>query len=157
MLSPRNTVFLARVGLFLTLSIVFTLMLGPFEGAEALFLLTDKEAHILALFALTIFAFMAAPRMRRNDLALALVALGACTEVAQAVVGRDGNTADFVANALGVFAAWAPAHAQVVRQRARSGRHTERRSGRHAPSSRRSRRSLLARRDVASAAEAHSS
>lgn len=93
------------------------LMLGPFQGAERAFGLSDKEAHALAFFALTLTACLAAPRLRKDDLALAALALAGASELAQGVVGREAGVGDLVADALGVFLAWAPMQAAQMRMR----------------------------------------
>ncbi len=127
--SPRyiNTVTAARAALFLVAASAAILMLGPFQGAERLFLLSDKEAHATAFFCLTLLTFLAAPNLRRNDIALVVVALGAAAEVAQTCVGRDGNLADLMADAVGVLAAWAPARAETLRQQSRKPLRLDRR------------------------------
>jgi hypothetical protein len=59
------------------------LMLGPWPGLEQVFGLSDKAAHAIAFGGLLAVSFLAFPRMRRNDLAIAAVVLGASVEVAQ--------------------------------------------------------------------------
>jgi VanZ family protein len=113
-------VTLARVALFLGAATVGVLLLGPFQGAERLVYLSDKQAHALAFFGLTMISFVAGARVRRGDLALALIALAAASEVAQFCVGRDGSLADVLADAAGVLLAWAPTQAMAVRARARA-------------------------------------
>jgi VanZ family protein len=113
-------VTLARIALFLGAATVGVLLLGPFQGAERLVHLSDKQAHALAFFGLTMVSFVAGPRVRRGDLALALVALAAASEVAQFCVGRDGSLGDVLADAAGVLLAWAPTQVMAVRARARA-------------------------------------
>jgi hypothetical protein len=91
-------------------------MLGPFQGAERHFGLNDFAAHALAFYGLACLCFLAGPRLRRNDLALALVALGAAAEVAQGVVGRDASVHDVLADSLGVLAAWTPSRIETLRR-----------------------------------------
>jgi hypothetical protein len=95
---------------------VCVLMLGPFQGAERYFGLNDVAAHAVAFYALACLCFMAGPRLRRNDLALMLVGLGAAAEVAQAVVGRDASVHDVLADSLGVLAAWTPSQIETLRR-----------------------------------------
>jgi VanZ family protein len=92
----------ARVTLALGSAFVTAMLLGPFQGAERHLMLTDKEAHGLAFMVFTVLAFIAAPKVRRSDLVLTALALAAASEIAQALVGRDGNVADFMADGLGV-------------------------------------------------------
>jgi VanZ family protein len=93
------------------------LMLGPFQGAERHLLLPDKAAHAIAFFLFTLLSFLAAPRLRKNDLALVALALASASEVAQSVVGRSASMEDLMADAAGIFAAWALMWAAQVRRR----------------------------------------
>jgi hypothetical protein len=95
-------VLYARVVLAIGAAFVAAVLLGPFQGAERLVMLTDKEAHAVAFAVFTTLSFIAAPRVRRSDLVLTALALAAASEIAQAVVGRDGNIPDFMADGLGV-------------------------------------------------------
>ncbi|MFP1130223.1 VanZ family protein [Asticcacaulis sp. W401b] len=97
------------------------LVLGPFSGAEEAFGLTDKEAHIIAFFALTIMLQLAFPRMRRTDLALGVLAVGALIEVAQLFTGRSASVADWMADLIGVGAATLPSYIETFRHFARLG------------------------------------
>ncbi|MBW8882484.1 MAG: VanZ family protein [Asticcacaulis sp.] len=101
---------------------VGVLVFGPFSGAEEQFGLTDKEAHAAAFFALTIAALMGLPRLRKWDVALIIVTLGALVEVVQTIVGRDGNVPDWLADTLGVALAVVPMQLETVRFRLRGGR-----------------------------------
>jgi len=92
-------------------------MLGPFQGAERHLMLSDKEAHVIAFFTLTLLAVLAAPQLRKNDLALMAITLGAAAELAQSFVGRSAGFDDLLADAVGVFAVWAPMQAVEVRRR----------------------------------------
>jgi VanZ family protein len=113
------TVFGARATLLVGCAVGAVLLLGPFQGAERLIGLSDKEAHAIAFFCLTAAALLAAPRIRRNDLALVVIALGASSEVAQTLVGRNGGVDDLLADCVGVFAAWAPTYVEHFRRRLR--------------------------------------
>jgi VanZ family protein len=130
--ASAKLVTLARVLLLLGAAAVGVLLLGPFQGAERLVHLTDKQAHALAFFGLTMVSFVAGPRVRRGDLALALIALAAASEIAQFCVGRDGSLGDTVADVVGVGLAWTPTQVVAVRARAR-GLVVERRRGRRPP------------------------
>lgn len=66
----------------------------------------DKAQHALGFAWLALWSRLAYPRWPRGAL-LGLLALGALIEVAQAVTGwRYGEVADWVADAVGVFAVW---------------------------------------------------
>jgi VanZ family protein len=109
----------ARGLLLLGAAVAAVLMLGPFQGAERYFGLTDFAAHAIAFYGLCCLWFLAGPRLRRNDVALVLIALGAAAEAAQGAVGRSMSLSDFLADAVGVFAAWAPSQIETLRQFAR--------------------------------------
>jgi hypothetical protein len=109
----------ARFALLIAVAGGVTLMLGPYQGAEHVFFLTDKEAHTLAFYLLTTLAFLAAPKMRKNDLAMAAVFLAAAVEASQGLTGRQGSGGDLLASALGAGMAWAAATAEGLRRRAR--------------------------------------
>jgi hypothetical protein len=101
----RLTVVLARCVLAFGSLFVAVVLLGPFQGAERNLMLTDKQAHGLAFFIFTLVSFAAAPRIRRGDLVLTALGLAAASEIAQALVGRDGNIADFKADGIGILVA----------------------------------------------------
>lgn len=128
--------FLARLALCAGGAIVCILMLGPFQGAERHFGLNDFAAHVIAFYGLACLCFMAGPRLRRNDLALVLLAVGAASEVAQAMVGRSASFQDLAADGLGVLTAWLPSQIETLRSRVRQqhGRPMRRRSDRGATS-----------------------
>jgi VanZ family protein len=120
MIGPRGVVAGARIFLGLAALCLAALMLAPaFQGAERYFGLTDGEAHAIAFYGLTLISILAAPRVRRNDLALAMVAIGAAMELAQSVTGRSASFSDLAADSIGVFAAWAPTQVERVRRLAR--------------------------------------
>jgi len=117
---PSELTIAARAVLVMGSLAAAVLMLLPvFQGAEQYVGLTDKQAHALAFYAFTVCAFLAMPRMRRRDLALAVLAMGAAAEVAQIVTGRSASVIDLSADAVGVFAAWAPAQIEQMRRMAR--------------------------------------
>ena len=83
MLTPNHVVTTARAVLVVGALTAAVLMLGPWPGLEQVFGLSDKAAHAMAFGGLVAVSFLAFPRMRRNDLAIAAVLLGASVEVAQ--------------------------------------------------------------------------
>jgi hypothetical protein len=96
------------------------LMLGPFQGLERLFGLSDFAAHAVAAFALCLGLFTVAPAWRRLDLALVVLGLGLLMELAQALTGRSLSLADFGADCLGVAAAVLPGKIEAFRQAVRT-------------------------------------
>ena len=119
MLKPVHFVSAARFTLVAGSLAVAVLTLGPFQGAEGHFGLTDKEAHAIAFGGLLAVSFLAFPRMRRNDLAIAALVLGAAVEVAQIIAHRDGNIADWLADAAGILTIYGASMIETVRKQAR--------------------------------------
>jgi len=119
MLKPDHFVLSARVVLVVGALVAATLMLGPFQGLEQVFGLSDKTAHALAFGGLTALAFLACPRMRRADLALAALLLGGGVEVAQLFGGRSASLLDWLADGLGIGAVYAVSLVEGLRKMAR--------------------------------------
>ena len=124
MFTPNQISLAARSLLMLGGLCMAVLMLGPFQGAERYFGLTDFEAHAVAFYGLCALCFLAGPRMRRNDIAIVILALGAAAEVAQSVTGRSASFSDLAADMVGVLAAWAPTQIERLRQLAREHPHS---------------------------------
>jgi len=119
-LKPDHLPHFARAVMAVGSLCAAALMLLPmFQGAEEHLGLTDKQAHALAFYIFTLCAFMALPRMRRSDLALAALGLGAAAEVAQLATGRSASFLDLSADAVGIFFAWAPSQIEQLRTMAR--------------------------------------
>jgi VanZ family protein len=141
MFKPVHFVNAARFTLLAGSLAVVVLTLGPFQGAEGNFGLTDKEAHAIAFGGLLAVSFLAFPRMRRNDLMIAALVMGAAIEVAQLIAGRDGNVADWLADATGIMTIYGASMIETVRKMAREKgnltfaqiKATDRRRGRRRP------------------------
>ncbi|MDG2530621.1 VanZ family protein [Caulobacter endophyticus] len=119
MLTPNHVVTAAKAVLFLGAATAMTLMLGPFQGLEEAFGLNDKAAHALAFGGLTSVAFLAFPKMRRNDLAIAAILLGASAEIAQLFAHRSASFTDFAADVAGIAVVYLASHIESVRRDAR--------------------------------------
>jgi len=119
MFKPAHLVTAAQVILLNGALAVAVMTLGPFQGLESHFGLTDKEAHALAFGGLLAVSFLAFPKMRRNDLMIAALLMGAAVEVAQVIAHRDGNVADFLADAFGILAVYGASMIETVRKMAR--------------------------------------
>lgn len=119
MLTPNHVVIAAKAVLLVGAASAATLMLGPFQGLEQAFGLSDKAAHALAFGALTAVAFLAFPKMRRNDLAIAAILLGASAEIAQLFAHRSASFSDLAADAAGVAVVYLASHIEAVRRDAR--------------------------------------
>lgn len=120
MLTPHHVVTTARVVLVAGALTATTLMLGPWPGLEQVFGLSDKAAHVIAFGGLLAVSFLAFPRMRRNDLALAAMMLGASIEVAQLFTAdRSASFGDLLADAVGVGVVYLCSQIESVRALAR--------------------------------------
>ncbi|MBO9708455.1 MAG: VanZ family protein [Caulobacter sp.] len=120
MLTPNHVVTTARAVLIAGALAAAVLMLGPYQGLEQVFGLTDKTAHALAFGGLLAVSFVAFPRMRRNDLAVAAVLLGASVEIAQIFdPGRSASFGDLAADTVGVAIVHLCAHIEGLRAMAR--------------------------------------
>lgn len=117
-----SLVRLGQAALTLDVFVICILVFGPFQGAEAHFGLTDKEAHALAFYSLTWLSLLSAPRMRKVDIVLILMAFGAFIEVVQSLIGRDGDLFDWLADAVGIACAYLPMLGEKIRIGARNGR-----------------------------------
>jgi len=120
MLTPNHVVTTARAVLVAGALTAATLMLGPWPGLEQVFGLSDKAAHAIAFGGLVAVSFLAFPRMRRNDLAIAAVMLGASVEVAQLfTAGRSGSFSDLFADTAGVGVVYLCSQIESLRALAR--------------------------------------
>jgi VanZ family protein len=119
MLTPNHVVTAARAVLVVGAVTVAVLTLGPFQGAEQIFGLTDKAAHAIAFGGLTAISFAAFPRMRRADLARTALILGAGIEVAQLFGHRSASIADWAADAVGVVTVYGSSLIESARKMAR--------------------------------------
>ena len=116
MLTPRRIVMAARLVFVMASLGMAVLMLGPFQGLEQVFGLNDKTAHAIAFYGVASGLFLIAPRQRRDDLALFVVAAAFAAELLQGLTGRSVSIVDFLAGSTGVLAAWAPGRIEQIRQ-----------------------------------------
>lgn len=123
MIRPAHVVYAARLALIGGSLTVTILTLGPFQGAEQNFGLNDKMAHAIAFGGLVAIAFLAFPRSRRSDLAIAALVLGAAIEVAQLFGHRSASVLDWLADAVGVWAVYGASMIETVRKSAREHGH----------------------------------
>lgn len=118
-LTPNHVVTTARITLLTGALTVAVLTLGPFQGAEKIFGLTDKSAHAIAFGLLTAVSFAAFPRLRRSDLARAALLLGGGIEVAQMFGHRSASLGDWAADAVGVATVYGSSLIESARKMAR--------------------------------------
>ena len=67
---------------------------------------TDKAAHVVAFFAITLALQLAPVWRNRLGAALVAIALGAIVELVQGEIGRDRSALDLLADAIGTGLAW---------------------------------------------------
>ena len=140
-LTPSGAIRGVRV-LAVAAAVVATIALtGPFKYSDLHLPFPDTVAHGMLFYGLCLVMLGALPRSRTFDLALALVAIGAASEVVQSFVGREMSLHDLVGDSCGVAAAVAPTIVQQFRGLVRSHpdvsfaelRRRDRRQGRAAP------------------------
>ena len=120
---PR-TVVVARLAFWACLLAVVALSLTPVQHLpQQVFSLCDKAQHAGGFAVLTLLGLWAYPH-RVTALLVAMLALGVGIELAQAATGwRYGDVADWVADAVGVAAAYTVWRLlQVVRGRSQCQR-----------------------------------
>ena len=122
--------WLVRACLAVLTVTIAILVFGPFGGLEQKVGFTDKEAHVLAFYALTGLSLLALPKIRKWDVALICLAIGGLIEVVQAMVGRDGNVPDWLADALGISLVMAPLVMKSMRRSMQGNRPSRRRTDR---------------------------
>ena len=119
MVTPHRAVIAMRIVTAIAVAGLLIVTLGPFQGAESRAGLSDKAAHVIAFYCITLLAFSTAPRTRRTDLAIAILGLGVLIELIQGATGRSLSVGDLAADGLGVVAALAPTWVEGFRQQAR--------------------------------------
>ena len=95
------------------------LLAGPFHYADFHLPFPDTAAHGLLFYTLTVLAFGALPRLRSAEVAVGVLAIGALSELVQAVVGREMSLHDLIGDSIGVVAAYVPVAVQRLRELAR--------------------------------------
>lgn len=119
MVTPRRLLIAFRLAFASGAGLLAILILGPFQGLERTFGMTDTVAHALAFYLATVGLFLVAPMRRRDDLALFVIAAALAVEIIQPFVGRSMALSDFLAGLGGVMAAYAPGRVEQFRQAVR--------------------------------------
>lgn len=90
------------------IAVTFACAVAP-QGQDLHLVGRDKVEHFLAFFTLTVLATAAYPPRSLVAIGLMLMAFGAAIELVQAtpMVGRDGDFADIIADALAIWTAGA--------------------------------------------------
>ena len=122
-MTPKHLLLFGRTAFAGAVLAAAALLFGPFAGVESAAGLTDKEAHLLGFYGLSLLTYFAFPRRRRNDLAVMLVMLAGATELVQAGIGRDGDIWDWAADAAGIGLTVAPTFVEQLRKAVREAPH----------------------------------
>ena len=96
---------------------------GPFKYDQLGLPFPDTVAHALLFYGLGALMLGALPRSRTSDLAFALIGLGAASEVAQALVGREMSLHDFVGDLAGAALVFLPVYTARFRELVRTRPH----------------------------------
>lgn len=116
---PLRRILLRILFAALCCAAVPIMLLKQFQGLEGALGLNDKAAHALAFYAACIALFVVAPRARRWDLCLIVLATAVTVELLQQYTGRSPSLGDFFAGAAGVAAAWASGKIEEIRRKHR--------------------------------------
>lgn len=96
---------------------------GPFRYEDLGLPFPDTVAHAILFYGVTLAMLTSLPRSRASEVALGAVALGAASEVAQFLVGREMSLHDLAGDTFGVLAAYAPVAVTRLRELARTHPH----------------------------------
>lgn len=131
-MTPSKIVLRVRILTVFAAAIATVLLLGPFHAPQG----WDKLAHGTMFYGFTLLALICLPWSRKGDIVAAVIAIGAASEIAQGLTGRDMSVFDWLADAAGAIIAAVPVYVARLRQvaqqaqevapdrRARSGRRT---------------------------------
>lgn len=107
-LTPHKLMNLLRAGAVLAGVCGFVSLSWPMRYADLGLPFPDTVAHAILFYGLTLVVTGALPRSRAFDVAMAFVALGVASELAQSVVGREVSFHDFFGDVIGIAAAYTP-------------------------------------------------
>jgi VanZ family protein len=96
---------------------------GPFRYKDLGLPFPDTVAHAMLFYGLTVAATTALPRARAADVSLAMLGLGALSEIAQSLVGREMSFHDLAGDAAGILIAYTPLAMNRLRELARTHPH----------------------------------
>lgn len=122
-LTPHKLMMLLRAGAVLAGLAALVALSAPLRYSDLNLPFPDTVAHAMLFYGLTLVATGALPRSRALDVALAFIGLGAASEVAQSMVGREMSFHDVFGDATGVAAAYAPVALARLRELIRTHPH----------------------------------
>jgi hypothetical protein len=119
-MTPDRFVRILRIAALAASAAGIAVALGPIHPPDGM----DKLLHMACFYAYALLVLAAFPRRRKTDLAVGLLLIGAASEFAQAMTGRDGSVGDFAADAAGIACAVGPIWVARFRQLARAHPYT---------------------------------
>lgn len=122
-LTPHKLMRAFRFAGVLAAAAAVVALTGPFRYRDLGLPFPDTVAHALLFYGLTLATTAALPRSRAAEIALAMVGIGACSELAQSLVGREMSLHDLAGDSAGVFAAYAPVAIGRLRELTRTHPH----------------------------------
>ena len=111
-MTPSKIVLRVRILTVFAAAIATVLLLGPFHAPQG----WDKLAHATMFYGFTLLALVCLPWSRKGEIVLAVVAIGAASEIAQGFTGRDMSVFDWLADSAGALIAAAPVYVAQLRQ-----------------------------------------
>lgn len=122
-LTPHILMRAFRWGAVLAGAVAAVALMAPLRYEDLGLPFPDTVAHAMLFYALTVAATTALPRSRASDVSLAMLGVGAASEIAQSFVGREVALHDLTGDAIGVFAAYAPVAMNRLRELSRTHPH----------------------------------
>ena len=111
-MTPSKIVLRVRILTVFAGAIATVLLLGPFHAPQG----WDKLAHGTMFYGFTLLALVCLPWSRKGDIVLAVIAIGAASEIAQGLTGRDMSVFDWLADTAGAMVAAMPVYVARLRQ-----------------------------------------
>jgi VanZ family protein len=119
-LTPHTLMQGLRVGGIAAGVAAVVALAGPFRYEDLGLPFPDTVAHAILFYGVTLAMLTSLPRARANEVAMITLALGAMSEVVQALFGRQMSFQDFGGDAIGVTVAYAPVVITRLRELART-------------------------------------
>lgn len=119
-LTPHKLMTMLRAGAVIAGVCAVAALSWPMRYEDLHLPFPDTVAHAMLFYALTLVATAALPRSRAFDVALAFVGLGAASELAQSLIGREMSFHDLFGDLAGIGAAYAPVAVARLRELART-------------------------------------
>lgn len=119
-LTPNRLMQALRVGGICAGVAAIGALAGPFKYEDLGLPFPDTVAHAVLFYGVTLAMLAALPRSRASEVAMVALLLGAMSEFAQGLLGRQMSLLDFGGDSLGVAVAYAPVAITRLRELART-------------------------------------